>query len=198
MIRTLAVVSSILLVSSLTVLPRSVVAGTLATAPYPCHMGARMLHVNPTSRPGEPHASMQAAIPGEGKPSTLHSMRASRLQCVSAIASFDANATLVASAVHANLTDYCLYISASLSLSENGPAFSSDAFHMCHAEFTNGLPVGVPVYYRLTISSVQGIPLALMCPGGEVAHGSTGSFTIPESALGAKTPYFVPVLKVSC
>ena len=192
MLRTSAVVSSVLLVASLTVFPRSVMAGTLATAPYPCHMGTRMVHLIPNSRPGEPHAPTEDAIPREGKPSALHSMRAARLQCVTAIASINADET--ASAIW---TNNCMYFGSSLSLSENGPAFWSDGFHVCRAEFTNGLPVGVPVYYRLTYIPVQGMPHAL-CPRGEVVHGITGSFTIPESALGAKTPYFVPVLRVHC
>jgi hypothetical protein len=115
-------------------------------------------------------------------------MQAALLRCVKAVAIVNTDATPAAI-----WTNNCLYFSASLSLSENGQAFWSDYMHACRSEFTNGLPVGVPLYYRLTFNRPENL-----CRGSEVANGLRGSFTIPESALAAKTPYFIPVLKVSC
>lgn len=189
-IRVLATIGTVLLLSGLTASPKPVIAQTMATAPYPCHMGPRMLHVGPTGHPIMPHAATRAAIPALGAPAPIRSMQAARTQCVNAVAVINADKTPAAP-----WSNNCWYFSASLSLSENGPSFWRDHTpYSCVFTFTNGLPVGVPLYYRLT----YGNPPVNVCLHGEAASGLRGSFTIPESALAARTPYFIPTLKVGC
>ncbi len=185
--RALAFVLLAGLLAGLTMVPKPAAAGTTA-APNPCHMGPRMLHAPPASPPIGQRAPTRAALPPLGLPAGAHSMQRIPLRCVNAVAVVNADATPAAI-----WTTNCMYFSASLSFSENGPAFWSDSIHLCRFEFANGLPVGIPLHYRLTFNRPGNL-----CRGNQPADGLRGTFTIPESALATRAPYFIPVWKVRC